>query len=101
MPKRTINDLTDEEVRGKRVLVRADFNVPMDDRGAVTDDTRIRAALPTLDALFARRTRVLVLLSPLRRPKRGPDPRHSLAPVAPHFATLTTLPDQFAASPIS
>ena len=100
MPKRTINDLTDEEVRGKRVLVRVDFNVPMDDRGAVTDDTRIRAALPTLDALFARGARVLVLLSHLGRPKGGPDPRYSLAPVARHFATLTTRQVRFVASTV-
>ncbi len=90
MGKRTINDLTDAEVRGKRALVRVDFNVPMDDRGAVTDDTRMRAALPTLDALLARGARTIVLLSHLGRPKGGPDPRYSLAPVARHFATITT-----------
>ena len=97
MAKQTINDLTDAEVRGKRALVRVDFNVPMDDRGAVTDDTRMRAALPTLDALFARGARTIVLLSHLGRPKGGPDPRYSLAPVARHLATITTRPVRFVA----
>jgi len=100
MAKRTINDLTDDEVRGKRALVRVDFNVPMDDHGSVTDDTRMRGALPTLDALFARGARVLVLLSHLGRPKGGPDPRYSLAPVARHLATLTTRPVRFVAGTV-
>ncbi|HEV2179255.1 MAG TPA: phosphoglycerate kinase [Gemmatimonadaceae bacterium] len=100
MAKRTINDLTDEEVRGKRALVRVDFNVPMDDRGAVTDDTRMRAALPTIEALFVRGARVLVLLSHLGRPKGVPDPRYSLAPVARHLATLTTRPVRFVSNTV-
>src|SRR6185437_11706697 len=100
MPKRTVLDLTDAEVLGRRALVRVDFNVPMDDRGAVTDDTRMRAAMPTLDALFTRGARVLVLLSHLGRPKGGPDPRYSLAPVARHFATLTTRPVRFVSTTV-
>jgi len=100
MGKRTINDLRDAEVRGRRALVRVDFNVPMDDRGAVTDDTRMRAVLPSLDALFARGARTLVLLSHLGRPKGGPDPRYSLAPIARHLATLTTRPVRFVASTV-
>jgi len=100
MAKRTINDLTDAEVRGRRALVRVDFNVPMDDRGAVTDDTRMRAALPTLDALFARGARTVVLLSHLGRPKGGPDPRYSLAAVARHLATLATRPVRFVTSTV-
>ena len=100
MAKRTINDLADAEVRDKRALVRVDFNVPMDDRGAVTDDTRMRAALPTLDALFARGARTIVLLSHLGRPKDGPDPRYSLAPVARHLATMTTRPVRFVATTV-
>jgi phosphoglycerate kinase len=75
---RTLGDLGD--VEGKRVFVRVDFNVPLDDDGAITDDSRIRAALPTLEALRGRGAR-LVLAAHLGRPK-GLDPRFSLAPVA-------------------
>ena len=93
MPKTTIRDLTDAQLRGKRALVRVDFNVPIEgDR--VTDDTRIRAALPTIEALLARGASV-VLLSHLGRPKGKPDLEYTLEPVARHLQSLLPNPVSF------
>jgi len=75
--KKTLRDL---DVKGKRVLVRVDFNVPLDEQGNIVDDTRIRASLPTIEYLLDARARI-VLMSHLGRP-HGRDPRFSLAPVA-------------------
>ena len=87
MKTRTIRDLSDAEVKGKRVLVRVDFNVPLNDHGKVTDDTRITAALPTLYALLDRGARV-VLLAHFGRPKGAPDEKYTLAPVAARLTEL-------------
>jgi phosphoglycerate kinase len=79
--KRTISDLRDEDVRGRRVLVRVDYNVPVDDAGRITDDARITATLPTLDALLQQGARV-VILSHFGRPEGKPVPAMSLRPAA-------------------
>src|SRR5262245_29164719 len=86
MNKKTIRDLTDQEVKGRRALVRVDFNVPLE-RDRVTDDTRVRAALPTIQALLDRGARV-VLLSRLGRPKGRPESKYSLEPVARRLGEL-------------
>jgi phosphoglycerate kinase len=79
----------DADVAGKRVLVRADLNVPLED-GRVADDTRIRAALPTLELLREREAEEIAVASHLGRPK-GPDPAFSMRPVAERLRQL--LPD--------
>jgi phosphoglycerate kinase len=91
---RSLDDLLAEGVSGRRVFVRADLNVPLDKTGSpdrpaglITDDGRIRASLPTLQALRDAGARVVVAAH-LGRPKGAPDPQYSLAPVAARLAEL-------------
>jgi phosphoglycerate kinase len=87
MNKKTIKDI---DVRGKRVLVRVDFNVPMEN-GQITDDRRIRAALPTIQYLLDHGASV-VLMSHFGRPKSGPEPKYSLKPAAARLQELLGRP---------
>ncbi|MEM9947230.1 MAG: phosphoglycerate kinase, partial [Cyanobacteria bacterium P01_D01_bin.36] len=87
MAKKTVATLTEADVSGKRVLVRADFNVPLDDQGKITDDTRIRAALPTITALTGKGAKV-VLCSHFGRPKGKVVEEMRLTPVAERLSEL-------------
>ncbi|MER7592278.1 phosphoglycerate kinase [Micromonospora sp. NPDC127501] len=96
MSIRTLDDLLAEGVSSRRVLVRADLNVPLDKQtGAITDDGRIRAVLPTLGALVEAGAKVVVC-SHLGRPKGAPDPQFSLGPVAGRLGELLGAPVHFA-----
>src|SRR5579859_3074411 len=92
MDKATVRDL---DVRGKRVLERVDFNVPLDENGHITDDTRIRASLPTIRYLLDAGAAV-VLMSHLGRPKGKPNPTYSLGPVARRLSELLGQPVELA-----
>src|SRR5215469_10442726 len=92
MKKATVRDI---DVRGKRVLERVYFNVPLDDSGHITDDTRIRASLPTIQYLLDHGACV-VLMSHLGRPKGKIDEKYSLRPVAQRLSELLGRPVQFA-----
>jgi phosphoglycerate kinase len=84
MSKLSVRDL---DLKNKNVLIRVDFNVPLDKNGKITDDTRIRASLPTIQYVLDQGGRV-ILISHLGRPKDGPIPSLSLAPCAKHLSEL-------------
>ncbi len=93
MDKKTVRDL---DVSGKRVLVRVDFNVPIDDKGNITDDTRIRASLDTIKYLLEHKAAV-ILMAHLGRPKGEVNPKYSLKPVCRRLGTLLGKKINFAA----
>ena len=84
MAKLSISDL---DISNRRVFMRVDFNVPVDENRVITDDTRIRAALPTIQYAIDKGAK-LILASHLGRPKGKPDPKYSLAPAANHLSEL-------------
>jgi len=86
MAKKSVGDLTEADLKGKKVLVRCDLNVPLDGK-TITDDTRIRASIPTVKYLQEKGAKVL-LASHLGRPKDGPEDKFSLNPVAPRLTEL-------------
>ena len=91
MSKLSIRDL---KPAGKRVLMRVDFNVPLDDQGQITDDTRITAAVPSIEFLVKAGARV-ILMSHLGRPKATVNPKYSLKPVADRLGELIAAPVHF------
>src|ERR1700736_4662368 len=94
MAKLSVRDL---KVKGRRVVVRVDFNVPteeVDGQTRITDDTRIRESLPTIECLREKGAKV-ILLAHFGRPKGKPNPKYSLKPVADHLATMIPPPVAF------
>lgn len=86
--KKTVRDV---DLSGKKVIMRVDFNVPLDETGAITDDARIRAALPTIQFVL-NRCAALILMSHLGRPKGEPKPEFSLAPACERLRQLVSAP---------
>jgi phosphoglycerate kinase len=87
--------ITDLDLKGRRVLVRVDFNVPIKN-GTIGDDTRIRSSLPTIQYALEHGAKTVILCSHLGRPKGKPDPQYSLRPVAEHLSILLKRPVVFA-----
>lgn len=85
MPARTVQELS---LKDQRVLLRVDFNVPLEEDGSIADDSRIRAALPTIEAILEQKPKCLILISHLGRPKGRVDPTSTLAPCATHLSQL-------------
>lgn len=92
MAKKTIRDMG--EFRGKKILVRVDYNVPQDDKQNITDDTRIKASLPTIKYLIDGGAKI-ILVSHLGRPKSGPDDKLRMGPVAKDLSKLIGKPVQY------
>ena len=86
MAKKSVGDLSEGDLKGKKVLVRCDLNVPLSE-GKITDDTRIRGSIPTIEYLVSKGAKVM-LSSHLGRPKNGFEDKFSLAPVAPRLSEL-------------
>src|SRR5205809_5702608 len=95
MPRKTVADV---DVQGRKVLMRVDFNVPLEG-SKITDDRRIVQALPTIKNVLDRGGR-LILMSHLGRPKGGPEPKYSLKPVADRLGELLGKPVKMAADSI-
>ena len=91
--KKSVKDI---DVKGKRVIVRVDFNVPQDKEGKITDDKRIQGALPTIRYLVDQKAKV-ILVSHLGRPKGGPEPKFSMKPASDRLAELLKIPVTLAA----
>lgn len=89
MNKMSVKDL---DLKGKKVLMRADFNVPLDDSLNITDDIRIRAAIPTIKYILDKGAAKLILMSHLGRPKGKPESKYSLQPVAERLSKLLNMP---------
>ncbi len=92
MNKKNVRDI---QLTDRRVLVRVDFNVPIKE-GNVTDDTRVRAAIPTLKYILEQKPRSVILMSHLGRPKDAPDPKYSIRPVVPVLSRLLGVEVTFA-----
>jgi len=84
------------DFNAQKALIRVDFNVPVDEFGRVTDDSRIKAALPTITAVL-KKNGAVILMSHFGRPKGGVNLKYSLKPIAEHLSELLTIPVQFAA----
>jgi phosphoglycerate kinase len=91
---KTVNDI---DFKGKKALIRVDFTVPLDENLTITDDTRIKAALPTIQKVLADGGSV-VLMSHLGRPKNGPEEKFSLKPVAEYLSKVLDLDVKFASN---
>lgn len=90
-----MRSIKDIQLKNKRVLMRVDFNVPMDKEGNIIDDNKMKAALPTIEYVIKNEGR-LILMSHLGRPKGKPNPEYSLKTVAAHLGTLLNKPVQMA-----